>query len=245
MPDGGLQNHYCVAALQHRLAYNAGMHLPASQQGNEPGPATRGAANRWRARVPFCRDGLLVAALATVGLLAVACGVSVTNNNPLPETSGTLSSLGQAGYRDAGIHLEAGSGFSANGLADISYSAGPTGNAETDVHDAERIAWETLPYRFGVLSISQTSGGCASGVFCMSSSTEIGSETYAQLRAEFGPRPAGLDKTLVSQTDPIPSWLPGLVGACVLAVVIIITHAVIGARRRAGSAGGFRGRMGA
>jgi hypothetical protein len=210
------------------------MKLPASQQDDEPGPSTRRAANPWRARPRFRRDGLLIAALVAVGLLAAACGASITNNTPLPETSSTFSSLDQADYRNVGIHLESGSGLPSDGLANVSYSAGPTGNAEIDVHDAERIAWKTLPYRFGLLTISQTSGGCAAGVFCASSSTEVGSETYAQLRAEFGPRPAGLDETLVSQTDPIPSWLPGLVGACVLAVAIIITHALIRPRHRSG-----------
>ncbi len=189
-----------------------------------------------RARTRFRRACLLTAVLVTVGLLAAACGggsfLSVTNSTLLTGTNSTLSSLDQAGYRNVGIHLESGSGFPSDGQVDISYSAGPAGNAETDVHDAERIAWNTLRYRFGVLTISQTSGGCAQGLFCVSSSTEIGSETYAQLRAEFGSRPAGLDKTSVSQTDPVPSWLPGVVGVCLQAAVIAIVAAVIRARRR-------------
>jgi hypothetical protein len=95
--------------------------------------------------------------------------------------------------------------------------------------DAERIVWNTLRYRFGVVTVSQTSGGCARGSFCESSSTEIASQTYAQLRGEFGPRPAGLDKTSVSQTDPMPSWLPGAVTGAAVSVVVV---AVIWALRR-------------
>ena len=83
--------------------------------------------------------------------------------------------------------------------------------------------WNTLRYRFGVLTVSQTSGGCARGSFCESSSTEIASLTYAQLRGEFGPRPAGLDKTSVSQADPIPSWLPGAFSALAVSVAAAVT----------------------
>jgi hypothetical protein len=66
------------------------------------------------------------------------------------------------------------------------------------------------------------------GSFCESSSTQIASLAYAQLRGEFGPRPAGLDKTPVSQADPVPTWLPGALS--VLAAGVVAT--VIWARRR-------------
>jgi hypothetical protein len=69
-------------------------------------------------------------------------------------------------------------------------------------------------------------------VFCESSSTEIGRKTYAQLRAEFGPRPAGLDQASASQTDPRPPWLPGVASVCVTAAAITAAIAVIRARRR-------------
>jgi hypothetical protein len=213
MPDRVLQNHYCVAATQRALAYNAGMSL------------SRRAPGRSRAF-------LLVAVLVAVGLLAARGAgslLSVRNSTALSATNTTVADLGQAGYRDVGIHLESGSGLARDGLVDVSYSTGPARNAEADVYGAERIAWNTLRYRFGVMAVSQTSGGCARGLFCSSSSTEIGSETYAQLRAEFGFRPAGLDKTSVSQSDPIPSWLPGV--ACGLAVAI--AAAVVLARHRA------------
>jgi len=143
-------------------------------------------------------------------------------------TTSTISDLDQASYRNAGIRLESGSGLPADGLVDVSYSDGPAANAETNVHNAERIVWNTLRYRFGVLTVSQTSGGCARGSFCESSSTEMASQTYAQLRGEFGSRPGGLDKTSVSQADPIPSVLRGAVSV----LAVSVAAAVIWARRR-------------
>lgn len=227
MPPGVLQNHDCVAALQHPFPYNGGMSLSASQQGDEPEPATRRAVSPRRMRGRIGRAFfLLAAALAAAGLLA-ACGndsiLSVRETTALAATSSSISDLDQAGYRNAGIGLEAGSGLSEDGVADVSYSAGPAADADTNAYNAERIIWNTLSYRFGVLTVSQTSGGCARGSFCESSSTEVASQTYAQLRGEFGPRPAGLDKTSVSQAAPVPSLLPGaasLLAAGVVAAVI-------------------------
>jgi len=238
MHDGVLQNDYCVAALQHLYPYNADMSLSANQQGVEPEPATPRAVSPRRVRCRIGRAFLLMAALVAVGLVAASGNgsfLSVRDSAAVAGTSTTVSDLDQAGYRNAVIHLESGSGLPADGLVDVSYSNGPAANAETDVFNAERIVWNTLRYRFGVLAVSQTSGGCAGGSFCSSSSTEIGSQTYAQLHGEFGSRPAGLDKTSVSQTDPIPSWLPTAVSVLAVAVA----GAVIWSRRRRlrGSAG--------
>jgi hypothetical protein len=177
-------------------------------------------------------------ALFTVGLLATACGVSYSSR--LSGANSTVSSLQHAGYRNVGVSLESGIQFPSGGLVGISYSAGPAGNAETDAYNAERIVWNTLRYRFSALTISQTSGGCARGVFCESSSTEIGRKSYAQLRAEFGPRPAGLDKTSVSQTDPTPPWLPGVASVCVTAAAITTAIAVTRARHRRRDGRGVR-----
>ncbi|HEX7165089.1 MAG TPA: hypothetical protein VF223_28075 [Trebonia sp.] len=205
------------------------MSLSASQQGDEPEPATRRAATPRRSRGRIGRAFfLMAAALAAAGLLA-ACGndsfLSVRDSTALAATSSTISDLDQAGYRNARIGLEAGSGLSADGQVNVSYSSGPATSTETNVYNAERIVWNTLRYRFGVLTVSQTSGGCARGSFCESSSTEIASLTYAQLRGEFGPRPAGLDKTSVSQADPIPSWLPGAFSALAVSVAAAVTWA--------------------
>ena len=126
----------------------------------------RRAASPRRVRGRFSRTFFLMATLVAVGLLA-ACGndsfLSVRDSTALAGTSEHYSDLDQAGYRNAGIHLESGSGLPADGLVDVSYSDGPAANAETDVYSAERIVWNTLRYRFGVLTVSQTSGESARG----------------------------------------------------------------------------------
>ena len=71
MPDRVLQNHYCVAALQHRFSYNGIMSLSASEQSKEPvAPARRPGPRLARARA-----GLAVMTLLGAGVLASACGV--------------------------------------------------------------------------------------------------------------------------------------------------------------------------
>jgi hypothetical protein len=226
MPGRVLQNHYCVAALQRRLAYNAGMTFPVNRQGDEPGPGARRAVNPHLVRARFRRACLVVTAPVAVGLLAACAVVSSVSGG-----SSTVSRLQQAGYRDAAVHLESGSGLPADGRVDVSYSVGPAGNAQTDARNAERITWNTLRYRFGLLTITRVSGGCTSGTFCVSSSTQLGRETYAHLRAEFGSRPAGLDKTSASQAVSVPRWLPGVLSVCVLAAAAATVAAVIRARR--------------
>src|SRR5689334_22367451 len=58
MPDRVLQNHYCVAALQHRLAYNGVMSISSREQSNQPVASAR-------------RAGLLAAACAVPSAHAV------------------------------------------------------------------------------------------------------------------------------------------------------------------------------
>jgi hypothetical protein len=74
MPDRVLQNHNCVAALQHRLPYNVIMSLPASENSDEPVASTRRAAGPRRVRARCCRVGLAVVTLLGTGVLAAACG---------------------------------------------------------------------------------------------------------------------------------------------------------------------------
>jgi hypothetical protein len=90
MPDRVLQNHYCVAALQHRLSYNGVMSLSVSKQSDEsvskqsgePMASTRQAAQSRRAAGPrrasarFCRAGLIAVTLLGTGVLAAACGMA-------------------------------------------------------------------------------------------------------------------------------------------------------------------------
>lgn len=168
------------------------------------------------------REGAVVALLFALAL----SGCSF-----LSGTNKTISTLQHAGYRDVGVHLESGSGLPPDGLVDISYSAGPTSNTEVDAFNAARIVWNTLRYRFGALVITKTSGGCA-GAFCVSRSNEIGGETYAEMRAQFGPRPAVLDKTPASRAVRIPVWVPIVIVAAVLGVVITVVVTLIRKRRR-------------
>jgi hypothetical protein len=74
MPYRVLQNHNCVAALQHRLSHNVIMSLTANQHSDEPVAPTRRAAGAQRARARFCWAGLVVVALLGTGVLAAACG---------------------------------------------------------------------------------------------------------------------------------------------------------------------------
>jgi len=86
MPDRMLQNHYCVAALQHRFSYNVTMSVPASEQSGEPVASTRRAADLRRARARFCRADLIIVALLSITVLVAACGPSsqlvATHINP-------------------------------------------------------------------------------------------------------------------------------------------------------------------
>ena len=78
MPDRVLQNHYCVAALQHRISYNGVMNLSASKQTSKqsggPVASARRASPR-RARALSWRAGLAVVTLLGAGVLTAACGI--------------------------------------------------------------------------------------------------------------------------------------------------------------------------
>jgi hypothetical protein len=73
MPDRVLQNHYCVAALQHRLSYNGVMSLSVSPQSGEPVASARRAAGPRRARARSSRACLAVVTVLGAGVLAAAC----------------------------------------------------------------------------------------------------------------------------------------------------------------------------
>jgi hypothetical protein len=74
MPDCLLQNHYCVAALQHRLSYNGIMNLPANKKYGEPAASARWAAGPRQAPARFRRADLVVGMLLATIVLASACG---------------------------------------------------------------------------------------------------------------------------------------------------------------------------
>jgi hypothetical protein len=78
MPDRVLQNHYCVVALQHRLAYNGVMSISSREQSNQPVASARRAGPRL-ARARSCRAGLAAVTLLGAGVLAAACAVPSVN----------------------------------------------------------------------------------------------------------------------------------------------------------------------
>jgi hypothetical protein len=174
---------------------------------------------------------------AKFGLLALVLALSTAGCSFLGGASKTVASLGKAGYRGVGIDIETGTGLPRDGLVDLSYSAGPTGNADRDAYNAAHIVWETLRYRFGALEITQVSGGCA-GPLCVSDSKELGQETYAQMLAQFGPRPARLNLTTASNAVGAIRWaIPVVLVVVVLgaigAVAVIVVLIVRGRRRPA------------
>lgn len=163
--------------------------------------------------------------------LVLSFAVCVAGCSFLSGTDRSVSALRGAGYRNVGIHFESGSGLPSDGLVDVSYSTGPTGNTEGDAYNAARIVWNTLPYRMGALVITRTSGSCTAG-FCVSHSSDLRGESYAQMRDQFGPRPAGLDRTPASHAVRVPLWLPIVIGAVVLVGATAIVVAIIRTRSR-------------
>jgi hypothetical protein len=73
MPDRMLQNHNCVAAVQQRPSYNAGMNFPTNHKNDKPAASTWRTTRRWRGG-RFCRVGLIVVALLGIGVMIGACG---------------------------------------------------------------------------------------------------------------------------------------------------------------------------
>jgi hypothetical protein len=134
----------------------------------------------------------------------------------------TISALQGAGYQNVGVNVATGSGSPAVRLVSVSYSSGPVGNDQRDAQLAEKIVWDTFPGRFRALAIVRKSGGCA-GPFCVTSSNETASATYAQLAAGLGPRPHGLDKARAA----VPGWAVvlglGLAVAVIAAAAIVLT----------------------
>ncbi len=155
----------------------------------------------------------------------------------------TSSALQNAGFRNVSLNITTGSGLPPDGVVRVSYTRGPTGNSRQDGPRAERVVWDSFPYRFGELVIIDTSGGCA-GPVCVTHSAEVASATYAQLAARFGPRPAGLGATSAAGALSIPAWAIALLVAAVLAVLAaIITVVVLLVRRsrpQAGPPGGWQ-----
>jgi hypothetical protein len=145
----------------------------------------------------------------------------------------TGSALDKAGYQNVSINVTSGSGLPSGGIISVSYSRGPSGSEQADVHQAEKIVWDTYPSRFGELAILIVSGGCV-GPVCSSSSNVVAEETYSQLGAMFGPRPPNLKLASGSASFGVPTWAVVLcvvlvAGAIATAIVLPLT---LGRRRR-------------
>jgi hypothetical protein len=199
-----------------------GQHLMGTGLSHHRRPAMTAERATRRARA---RRATTVGLLIVLALVASGCSF-------LGGTSKTISRLQGAGYHNVGVNIQTGSGTPSDGLVDISYSTGPTGNTARDAYNAAHIVWETLGYRFGALVITRVSGGCA-GPFCVSHETELGGETYSQMRDQFGPRPAGLDTTSASAAVRFPGWaLPAVLVVLVTAVTAAVTLVVVAIVRK-------------
>jgi hypothetical protein len=121
-------------------------------------------------------------------LLMLAFVVSGCGGLSLNSTTQDLSStLQSAGYQTLAVGNDVSSDAPPGGLVTIAYTRGPTGNVGQDARHAEKVVWDSYPYRFGGISIVQYSAACAPA--CPSHSFSV---TYSQLAARFGPRPHGL-----------------------------------------------------
>ena len=95
-----LQNRYCVAALQHRLLYNAVVSIPTKEHSDQAvasdrrAPGSRGKAGQ------FFRAVLFTVALFGMGVLAAACGGGPSRQHAvarLRKTTTTVPSAAQGG----------------------------------------------------------------------------------------------------------------------------------------------------
>jgi hypothetical protein len=143
----------------------------------------------------------------------------------------TSADLQSAGYQNVSVDISTGTGQSGESVSVI-YSRGPTGNDQRDAQHAEKIVWDTFPGRFSAVEIIIQSGGCV-GPACTSQSDPIAGATYAQLAAEYGPRPRGLDQASAAGHFALPGWAIGtVVGLALLIVVAAVLILVLILRRR-------------
>jgi hypothetical protein len=194
----------------------AGSGLGASR--SMSAPAGRRCAPRWRRAAAGWLTALaLTAVLAGCAALGAALGAS--------------AALGHAGYGDASVNVESGSGLPAGGLVTVSYTSGPAGSDEEVAARAESIVWDSYARRFGAVAIMKVSGGCT-GPVCDTESREIADATYSQLSSEFGPQPRGLHGASLLSEAGVSVW--DLAAAVILVPVIAIAVVVRRRRRRRG-----------
>ena len=177
------------------------------------------------------------ARVGAVLLAAVLLAFAVAGCAALGAAVRTAAKLQGAGYRNVGVDISSGAGQAAGGVVRVSYSSGPAGANGRDAEHAERIVWDTLRYRFGVLVVVKVAGGCA-GPVCVSGSRVLARATYAQLAARFGPRPRGLS---APGGTGFPVWVIALVAGVAVAigaaVAVILVLALRPSRRSPGRRG--------
>jgi hypothetical protein len=164
--------------------------------------------------------------LAGLALAAVLAGCAT-----LGDALSASGALGRAGYGDASVNVESGTGLPAGGLVEVSYTSGPAGGDEEVAARAERIVWDSYARRFGAVAIVKVSGGCT-GPVCDTESRQIADATYSQLSSEFGPQPRGLHGAGLLSEAGLSVW--DLVAVAILVPVIAIAVAVRHHRRRRG-----------
>ena len=155
----------------------------------------------------------LTASLLLAALTASGCGV-------LNSQESLSSALQGAGYHTVAVSTDISNDAPSGGLITINYTNGPTGNVQQDAVRAEKIVWDSFPYGFGRITITEYSAQCAPT--CPS---HITSAAYSQLAAKFGPRPRGLHaRSMVSGVA-----LSAVLGAAAIVAGVVVV--VLGWRR--------------
>lgn len=177
------------------------------------GPMTRRPGRR--RHVAGC-TGLVVVVAVTFGL--AGCSLYTSFHR-------TEAALQDAGYSGVEIDVQSGTGIPPGGAVVVSYSSAPSGKDQEQVAaQVARIVWETFAYRFGEIVINQASGGCVV-VVCHNESTQIGVATFAQLRADFGPRPRGFNVQAATSAFPwawiVAAFAVALVGTAATVILVV------------------------
>jgi hypothetical protein len=136
-------------------------------------------------------------------------------------TSPASADLQSAGYQNVTVRP----GQSGRSVI-VTYSSGPTGNDQRDGQRAVKIVWDTLPGRFASVAIIDEPRRCGGSV-CSGYYPEVAGATRAQLAAEYGPRPRGLDRASATGhfalTSGVAILAAGLSVAILAAAAILVT----------------------
>lgn len=154
----------------------------------------------------------LLAALLLLAVIVSRCGALDSDG----ADQQLVSALQGAGYQTVGLGNDISAGTPSGGLVTIQYTKGPTGNVQQDARHAEKIVWDSYPYRFGGISITQFSATCAPA--CPSHDFSV---TYPQLAGRFGPRPRGLGAASLVGASVVPGVLT-VVGIAAIGTLVVV-----------------------